>query len=95
MSHEEDVDEIDYESMEEFQEQGEHSGASPTATDEQLRQEWNNATESEHLPTIPGTAILDSVQGDTYLWDKTCNKGLRYDGELMARVDYKPVGRNK
>jgi hypothetical protein len=62
--------------------------ALPPADDEDLMQQWDNADPEEHLPTIPGTAILDTVQGNTFLWDKTCNKGLKYDGELMSREDY-------
>ena len=68
--------------------------ALPPADDEQLMQEWDEANPEDHLPTIPGTAVLDSVQGNTFLWDSQCNKGLKFDGDLMAREDYKTVKRN-
>mgnify|MGYP000485781159 FL=1 len=68
--------------------------ALPPADDEQLMQEWDEANPEDHLPTIPGTAVLDSVQGNTFLWDSQCNKGLKFDGDLMSREDYKTVKRN-
>jgi len=65
--------------------------ALPPADDAALMEKWDDADPEEYLPTIPGTVILDTVQGTSFLWSSTCNKGLKYDGELMAREDYKKV----
>lgn len=95
MSHkEEDPDDIEAETMEDFSEQRGHTPALPSAKTETLMEKWDEAKEREHLPTIPGTATLDTVKGDAYLWDSECNKGLKFEGELMSRVDHKAVKRN-
>lgn len=91
MSRKERNDDIGYDSMEEFLDE---NGDTPALAGKTLAEEWDNADPEDHLPTIPGTAMLDTVRGDAFLWDDTCNKGLKFDGDLMAREDYKAVKRN-
>lgn len=88
MSRDEDPDATDPDSIREFIEQ-ERPPALPEPTDEELMEAWDDADPEEHLPTIPGTAVLDTVDGDVYLWDSGCNRGLKFDGELMPREDGK------
>lgn len=87
MSREDDPDEIEYDSMEEFLNEHDDTPALPEPTDEERMEAWDDADPEDHLPTIPGTTVLDTVEGSTYLWDSECNEGLRFDGELMARED--------
>lgn len=86
MSREDDPDGFDYDSMDEFLDK-QRNRALPEPTDEERLEAWDEADPEDHLPTIPGTAVLDTVQGDTYLWDSECNEGLKFDGELMPRED--------
>jgi len=87
MSRREDPDDIEYDSMDEFLDEHDSTPALPEPTDDQRMEAWDEADPDEHLPTIPGTAVLDVVEGDVWLWDSQCNQGLKYDGELMARED--------
>lgn len=85
MSREDSPDDFEYDSMEEFLDQ--QDPALPEPSDEKLREAWDDADPEEHLPTIPETATIDVVDGRTCLWDKTCNRGLKFDGELMEMED--------
>lgn len=86
MAHDDSVSDDGHGSMEEYLD-SQRNRALPEPTDEQRMEAWDEASPEDHLPTIPGTAVMDTVAGETYLWDSECNRGLQYDGELMERED--------
>ena len=85
MSQDEEPDDIEYDSLDEV---NTDMPALAEPSDEQLMEAWDDANSEDYLPTIPGTAVLDTVQGSVYLWDSQCNKGLEFDGDLMPREDF-------